>query len=135
MKKTKVFRHNTGYVRKDVKKRKVFNKTDRILIANKTNFRCGYCGEDLPKVFHLDHIVAHARNISTCDFDNMMAACPQCNSFKSTFTIEEFRDELHHQVLRARKYSVNFRMSEKYKLIEVKKKIPKIKFYFETMGK
>jgi len=44
--------------------------------------RCAYCGQKLPKNFHVDHIVALARGGSNSR-RNLQITCPQCNSRKS----------------------------------------------------
>ena len=114
------------------KKRKAITKKERVLIASKTNNKCGYCGVDLPDRWHVDHISPFAKQSSKCELDNFMAACPQCNIFKGTFSLEEFRRQLSFQVGNAREYSVNFRFAEKYKQIKITNK--PIVFYFETLS-
>jgi len=113
------------------KKRRYISKSERAIIAAKTNNRCGYCGIKLKKRFHIDHIVPFCKDGSSCNIENLLAACPTCNRFKSSMTLNQFRNELSRQVERAEKYSVNFRMARKFGLISVKRKA-KIKFYFET---
>lgn len=115
------------------KKRRSIPKKERLAIAEKTNGKCGYCGIDLPKRWHVDHIEPFIKTSSTCDMDNLVAACPPCNLFKSSFTIEGFRRELGYQVGNARKYSVNFRMAEKFNQLKVDEK--PIVFYFEKLSK
>ena len=120
-------------LKKYSKRRRHISKKERLEIASKTNNRCGYCGEPLPERWHVDHIEPFAKNGTTCEKDNLMAACPQCNRFKDTFTIDLFRRELKQQVDRARRQSVNFRFAEKYGLIKVTDR--PIVFYFETLNK
>lgn len=114
------------------KKRRSITKKERSLIASKTNNKCGYCGVDLPCRWHVDHIEPFAKESSKCALDNFMASCPQCNNFKHSHTLERFRSELSVQVLRAREYSVNFRLAEKYGQIEIINK--PIVFYFEILS-
>ena len=114
------------------KKRKSVSKSEREAIALKTNNRCGYCGIDLKKGWHLDHIVPFASNAGKCEESNYMASCPQCNMFKQSWSLEQFRSELSMQVERARDYSVNFRFAEKYGQLELTKK--PIIFYFEKLN-
>lgn len=61
--------------------------------------------------------------------ENMMPACRTCNGWKSTFDLEQFREEIKQQVVRARRYSPNFRLAEMYGLVEETNK-PGV-FYFE----
>jgi hypothetical protein len=88
---------------------------------------CAYCG-DKPRVFHVDHIkpVAHG---GLDEYDNLYPSCPSCNNFKNTMTLEEFRNEVSQQVSRARMYSINFRLAERFKLIEITER--PIEFWFE----
>lgn len=115
------------------KKRRVIKKNERILIATKTNFKCGYCGCELGKRFHIDHIEPFAKQSSTCDDSNLMAACIPCNLFKSMLSLGQFRREISYQAERAYKTSVNFRTALRFKQIKVKAK--PIVFYFETIKK
>lgn len=112
-------------------KRRTISKKERTLVAAKTKGRCGYCGIILPERWHIDHIIPFVYR-GNDDFENMVAACPQCNNFKSSFSLEEFRKELQQQPVCGEKYSVNFRMSMKYGLI---KRVHKsIIFYFEKIS-
>lgn len=114
--------------------------------------RCAYCGCNLPeKGFHADHVEAVYREFvifrgssgekkikqtgevykkENDRIENFFPSCAKCNIFKSTFTIEEFRQEISLQVERARQYSVNFRTAERFGLITVNKPEP-IVFWFE----
>ncbi len=65
------------------------------------------------------------------DFNNLMPACASCNNFKMVSDLEDFRENLQAQVERGRKYSVNFRMAERFGLIAVMEK--PVRFYFETL--
>lgn len=94
--------------------------------------KCGYCGVDLPKRFHIDHVVPFRSNKGSCDQLNLMAACPKCNNFKSILSVEQFRRELSYQSERAFKRSVNFRMAHKYG--QIKLTPHDIVFYFEKLG-
>lgn len=112
-------------------RRKPITKKQREILFNRTNGQCGYCACELPKRWHVDHIVPIASDAGTHDLSNMIASCPQCNNFKNTFLLEQFRHELSQQVERARSYSVNFRMAEKYGLIQ--EVGSDVTFYFERL--
>ncbi|MCK4823831.1 HNH endonuclease [bacterium] len=113
------------------KKRRKISKEERVLIAKKNNFKCGYCGINLGKRFHIDHIMPFANQNSTCDDDNLMAACVPCNLFKSMLSLEQFRREISYQAERAHKTSVNFRTAFRFKQIKIKR--TDIVFYFEKL--
>lgn len=113
-------------------KRKTLPKSLRLKVLSKTNGRCGYCGVELAK-FCIDHIVPLARTDGTNDESNLMAACFQCNSYKITYSVEQFRREIGKQIERMKAYSVNARMAFKFGLVEETNK--PVVFYFEEIRK
>jgi len=127
-----VINQNEVYKKFRTPPRKSISKKTRTLVSERTNGKCGYCGTNLPDRWHVDHIKPYAKASSKCELDNYMAACPPCNMFKFSWSLEEFRRLLTRQVDSAREYSVNFRFAEKYKQIKVTKK--PIIFYFETIN-
>ena len=78
----------------------------------------------------VDHIKASYRGGSD-DMDNLNPACRACNNFKVTHSIEELRHEISQQVERGRRYSVNFRLAERYGLIAITGN--PVVFYFERV--
>ncbi len=100
-------------------------------VLGKYGGKCGYCGIE-PKNLCIDHIWPYCMGGSD-SIENLMPACRECNNFKSTLPIEQFRYELSKQLERAFKYSVNYRLALKYKQVEETPK--KIIFYFERVGK
>lgn len=111
-------------------------------MIDKCGGRCAYCGEEITlKDMQVDHIISQ-RNFyigrrdkrpayEAHDIQNLNPSCRRCNNFKGGMTIEELRVELGRQVERARRDSVNFRMAEKYGLIQAKER--PIVFYFEKL--
>lgn len=110
--------------------------------------RCAYCGEEVTlKTMQVDHIIpkkyfterywcSGLQEVITTDYDvddmkNLNPSCRACNNFKGVFSLESFRQELGKQVERARRYSVNFRMAEKFGLVQVAER--PIVFYFEKL--
>lgn len=118
-------------------------KKDRATVFNKYGGRCAYCGCELGKNFHVDHIAAHWHNYTdeqaqrhkinkgADTIENMNPACPRCNRWKATFTIEGFRREISLQIERLNSYSANYRMAKDYGLLIENTK--PVKFYFETL--
>ncbi len=114
------------------------SKKQRAELKQKFGGRCAYCGCELGDKWHADHVKAIYRN-SQADTgmdrpenereDNYFPACPPCNLFKTVWTIEQFRSEIQVQVARARAYSGNFRVAERFGLIEEIKK--PVVFWFE----
>lgn len=135
------------------------SKTIRQQVFNKYGGKCAYCGCELVKGWHVDHnkpihrywkyrreqngrilkdengnyikdlFVQHPERDCV---DNMMPACRRCNGWKSTYTIEQFRDEISEQTKRARSYSCNFRMAEDFGLI--KETLLPVVFFFEKFN-
>lgn len=99
----------------------------RIRVKAKYPGRCGYCGVETSKI-HIDHIkpVAHGGQST---FENLMPSCFGCNNYKLVWSVEEFRTNIAAQIERSRKANINFRLAERFGLIEITGK-PVI-FYFE----
>lgn len=119
------------------------NKKDREIVYKKYNGKCAYCGCELQKGWHVDHIQPAFHNWSDEDIklhlkqerglneiDNYNPSCPRCNKWKSTWSIEEFRREISLQIERLKRDSSNFRLALDYELI--KETNVKVKFYYET---
>lgn len=114
--------------------RKAIPKKIREQVKLKFNGDCAYCGWPIPEgKMQIDHLIPLAHAKGTNDIENLMPACSACNNFKMTFGLEEFRTELQNQIWRARKYSVNFRMAEKFGLIKVVQN--HVMFHFEKVIK
>lgn len=117
-------------------------KEERQHIHDKYGGNCAYCGETLKKSWHVDHMEAfwHNGSVEDCErwgvkkgsdsIENKNPSCPRCNRWKSTFTIEQFREQISLQCDRLRRDSSNYRMALDYGLVEETKK-PVI-FFFET---
>jgi hypothetical protein len=116
--------------------RKHISKKVRDAVKNKFGGHCAYCGE-IPEKICIDHIHPvirshHLKGADINDINNLMPSCYSCNSYKLSFTLEQFRSSLESQVKMARMYSINFRLAERFKLLEINEK--PIKFYFESCG-
>ena len=120
------------------------NKQHREIVFNKYNGRCAYCGCELQKGWHVDHIEPAFHNWSDEDIklhlkqkrglntiENYNPACPRCNRWKSTFSIEGFRIEISKQIERLKRDSPQFRMVLDYGLIRETQK--EVKFYYESL--
>jgi 5-methylcytosine-specific restriction endonuclease McrA len=107
--------------------------------------KCAYCGFPLNPRWHIDHVEPIERykkfnydkkKMETIVYrperdalENKLPSCSNCNLWKHSFSLETFRTEIQKQVERARKYSRNFMMAERYGLI--KETGDKVVFYFE----
>lgn len=106
-----------------------FSTKIRKLVHEKHDGHCAYCGHEITqKQMQVDHIIPKVGR-GTDDMDNLNPSCRACNNYKLFFSIEDFRYKLADQIRLARDYSVNFRLAERYGLIEVK--ATEIIFYFE----
>lgn len=104
---------------------------------------CAYCGCELEykdmQVDHIDSVYTH------CDYakektlseinedDNLMPTCRQCNLYKSTFDLEEFRNRLTSVMMENLQKTFQYRLALKYGLIE--EIINPVEFYFEKVKK
>ena len=124
-------------------------KKVREVVFNKYGGKCAYCGTELNKGWHIDHINPIRRNESDYNIErfnkfrkvpitrgednilNYNPACRQCNIWKSTYSIEQFRKEVSEQISRLNNYSANYRNAKRFGLvIEVNKPVV---FSFETI--
>jgi len=120
-------------------------KEKRVLIHKKYNKKCAYCGINIDyDKMHVDHIVPIYRGSTQSELnsynvtkgtnriENLNPSCPSCNSSKSTFTLEKWRNEISLKRDRIRVTSSNFRILERYKLVTIKKS--DVVFYFEKLA-
>ncbi|NQL70541.1 HNH endonuclease [Streptococcus suis] len=74
--------------------RKSISKKMRQQVLSKYNNHCAYCGKVLDlKSLRVDHLHPHYRG-GEDHIDNYMPACYQCNFYKSTHTLDDFREKL-----------------------------------------
>lgn len=117
-------------------------KDNRILVWNKYNKRCAYCGHKLEyDKMQVDHITPLFRGTTQKELDwygrvkgvnhldNYNPSCASCNSSKSTFTIEQWRFEINQKQERLLRDSSTFRLLKRFNLVKLNKN--KVVFYFE----
>lgn len=63
---------------------------------------------------------------------NKYPACFSCNHYKSTYTIEQFREQLGLLVGRLNEHTTIYRIANRYGLIEETNK--QVVFYFEKIN-
>lgn len=114
------------------------NKRIRELVYSKYGGHCAYCGREIAyKDMQVDHIQPKFRNNrwhehGADDISNYNPTCRRCNFRKSTYSIEQFRDQLQRQAEGIVKRSFQVRQSIDYGLLEYHPK--KVVFYFETQS-
>lgn len=124
-------------------------KSDREKLRLKYDNRCAYCGEELQKGWHSDHIEAIVRDFAwnkdkgryestgTCQkpendvFENFNPACAKCNIQKNSYTIEQFRENIQNFVNSLNQYSTQYKFAKRYGLIS--ENDIKVEFYFEKI--
>lgn len=127
---------------------------ERLLVFNKFEGKCAYCGTDLVKGWHVDHIEPLRRNYSEeYDWDlkkivrkssapshperdnlpNYNPSCASCNINKHGMSIEQFRLQIQGFMKHLNEINTQYKIAKRYGL--VKEDIKPIVFYFEACGK
>ena len=115
-------------------KRKPIPQKIRQQVYEKYNGHCAYCGCELDiKDMQVDHIDAVYRaeyegREADNTIGNYMPSCRQCNFYKGTSTIEEFRKKIPN-LKRTALIAFPVRLAQKYGIIQVNEWDGK--FYFE----
>ena len=115
------------------------NEAQRGVLSQKYNNKCAYCGCELKKGWHADHIEPIVRNWwnGTCEkpenenLENYNPSCASCNIQKNSYTLEQFRENIKQFVNSLNQYSTQYKFAKKYGL--VKEIEIEVKFYFETL--
>jgi 5-methylcytosine-specific restriction endonuclease McrA len=123
-------------------------KLDRLIIFNKYNGRCAYCGEPLQEGWHVDELLPVRRNSKydkkkrkfvydgTCEhperlnIDNQMPSCPSCNINKHSMSLEAFRNLIAGFMKHLNEVNTQYKIAKRYGLVN--ETIKPIVFYFET---
>lgn len=110
-------------------------------LYEKYNHKCAYCGCDLEyKDMQVDHIKSVyvntdiKQNLTETEMyseENLLPSCRQCNFYKSTMTIEDFRRRLKTTLMENLRKNFNFRLAIKYDLVKEYDK--PILFYYEKV--
>ncbi len=114
-------------------------KSERQIVFEKYNGKCAYCGCELKKGWHADHIEPIVRNWKdgTCEkpenhkLENFNPSCASCNIQKSSLSLEQFRNVISQFINSLNAYSNQYKIAKKYGLI--KETEIEVKFYFEKL--
>ena len=104
--------------------RKAIKKSERLLVYQKYNGHCAYCGCEIKyEEMEVDHFISHMSNMGEDTIDNYMPACHDCNHVKVDYTINQFKHAIQHcgEIHRARKkpiMAISDRIAIKYGLTE-----------------
>lgn len=109
-------------------KRKKLTKAQRLRVYNMYGGRCAYCGRHIRyEDMQVDHVVP-LHNGGADNESNYFPACRMCNYYKSTFTLEKFREQLGLLKGRLEK-DFTYRLALKYGLIRECNR--PVEFFFE----
>jgi CRISPR/Cas system Type II protein with McrA/HNH and RuvC-like nuclease domain len=119
-------------------------KINREEIYNKCNGHCAYCGVEITiKQMQVDHIEPHWHTLTETqaqkskikkgshEIENLNPSCSRCNKWKSTYSLESFRNVIETSLIRLERDTPNFRLARDYGLLTETPK--RIKFYFEII--
>jgi uncharacterized protein (TIGR02646 family) len=112
----------------------ISKKENRKKIFKKFDGHCAYCGSDiLLNKFQVDHFHPKNRGGSN-SFNNLFPCCGSCNSSKSDWLIEDWRNEISSKRKRLENYSATCRILQRFDLVKVYHN-KNVKFYFESYGR
>lgn len=110
-------------------KRKPIPKHIRKKVYEKYNGHCAYCGCELNyKDMQVDHIKPVYWHNGSDDIENYNPACRMCNFYKSTYTVEKFRERIESLHERLEKIFI-YRLAKKFGIIQENAR--PIEFFFE----
>lgn len=109
--------------------RRKLTASERQQIYEKFGGRCAYCGCEITiKDMQADHVVPlHLGGAD--DISNLYPACRACNHYKSTYTVERFRETVERAYDTQMKCSATFRNLVRFGMI-VRPRTD-VKFWFE----
>ena len=125
-------------------------KQERQIVFDKYEGKCAYCGCELKKGWHVDHIEPIVRDFKynkhksrfeqagTCrkpqneNLENYNPSCASCNIQKNSFSIEQFRNNIKQFVHSLNQYSTQYKFAKRYGLVTETNM--DVKFYFETLN-
>jgi 5-methylcytosine-specific restriction endonuclease McrA len=122
----------------------MISKEVRQIVYNKCGGHCAYCGGVITmKQMQVDHIEPYWHTLTeqqaskskikkgSNNLDNLNPSCARCNKWKSTYTLEQFRNVIETSLDRLKRDTPNFRLARDYNLLTITN-IPVI-FYFEKL--
>lgn len=121
-------------------KHKRIPKRQREAVFNKYGGRCAYCGCELTlRTMQVDHIKAvytsslENDGVETQDdnIENLNPSCRQCNFYKGTLDIEQFRKKIMTTLYETCQNTFQAKLAKKLGMLTVKQFD---KFYFERIN-
>ena len=111
-------------------KRQRLSNLERIMVYEKMNGHCAYCGTPLKfKEMQVDHVKPFSMG-GTNTLDNLLPACRSCNHYKSNCTLESFRLSLTKIVSVLTRDSPTYAIAARFgRVLDCN---TPVKFYFEN---
>lgn len=107
--------------------REPIDKLVRAEVKDKFGGHCAYCGIQLGRSFHVDHVIPFAGG-GPDDIMNFFPSCSHCNILKNCLTLEQFRKTIEEYHLKA-----GVILSERFHILKVIAPV-KVFFWFEKQG-
>lgn len=112
--------------------RRRLTKAERQAVYDKIGGYCAYCGCSITlSEMQADHIVPLHKG-GADEVDNMLPACRSCNHYKSTLTMEQFRECVERWPEVLARDSVTYRNAVRFGLVSPTPH--KVVFYFECQA-
>lgn len=110
-------------------KRRRLSAKERKEVYDKCNGHCAYCGTEIKfREMQADHI--QPLHMGGEDIlENMLPACRSCNHYKTTFTLDKFREHIAGIPKRLKRDNVAFQVGERFGIVSASDK--PVVFYFE----
>ena len=121
-------------------KRERFNHKTRENVYEKCNGHCAYCGVEISmSEMQVDHVIPlkfaevykehQGTNLNA--IENLMPSCRSCNHYKSSLTVEKFRQALEKIPDVLQRDSATYRTAVRFGIIEPRPQ--KVSFYYELL--
>lgn len=96
--------------------RKRLTKKERQAVFDRMKGHCAYCGCEITlSEMQVDHVMP-LRKGGPDTLENMLPACRSCNHYKSTLTVQQFRDTVERMPYRLMKNNATFRNAVRFGL-------------------
>jgi 5-methylcytosine-specific restriction endonuclease McrA len=112
----------------------MIKKSIRAEVFKKYNGKCAYCGINLTKGWHIDHVNPQVCG-GTNDLQNLNPSCKYCNNYKRHTDLEGYRKQLYKMLNEKIEYlfKSKTKMQVAMNIGSIKHTLWDGKFYFEKV--